>query len=192
MSLLPLGVRTFSFTYARKLANGNELTINPRYQYASKNVATEPARDQGMNKRFLWLVPDPQWYYDHYQLRIGIRKPLGGTFGYEPQLQLAYGKFFNKIIKTEDASGEAYDEYLRLDRRYYSVGVINTVNWVLNYDWVRLKFFTGLGLHFKTFNDFQYNRYVWSREIKNFEAHWDSYSRWRLSLHAGIEVGLNY
>jgi hypothetical protein len=192
VSILPLFDRTISISYARRLDNNLELTINPRFQRALSNVATEPATDQGTNRRILVNIPDPLWFYNHYQLRLGLRIPISNKFGYEPQLQLGYGSFFNKVIRTDDSEGDAFDEYLRLDRTYYSAGILNTVNWVTDFNRVRIKWFAGVGAHLRLYREMQYNHYIWHRNDNNFQAHEESYSRAHFTLHAGLEVGYRF
>ena len=192
LSVLALGNHTYSFTYARKLKNGNEITLNPLMKIASGNAATEPAVDKGSNHRlFDVLVKDPQWFYTHYMFRVGLRMPIGPILGYEPQLQLGYGEFLNKVIETEDAHGDAFDEYLRLDRKYFSAGIINMINWVRDYRWLRVKGFVGLGIHLRRYEEMQWARYVWYRPIP-FEPQSESYYRPRFSFHVGMEMGIRY
>jgi hypothetical protein len=191
-TILPLIDRTFSFSYARKLKTGIEVTFNPRVKFASRNVATEPGTDQGSNKVFLFVTPDPQWFYNHFMFRSGLRIPLTENFGYEPQLQLAYGSFFNKVLKTEDAHGDAYDEYVRLDRQYFSAGIINAVSWVRDFDHVRIKWFVGLGVHARRYWETQHAHYLWHRptDFSGPETH--TYYRGRFTVHGGLEIGMTY
>lgn len=192
LTVLPLAGRTLSISYARKLKHGREIIFNPRVQVASPDVTSEPAIDKGSNKRFIFLVQDPQWFYNHYTLRVGLRMLLGaGGAGYEPQLQVGYGAFHNKVIKTEDSNGDAYDLYTRLDRKYYSAGIINALSWVLDRERVRVKFFVGMGAHLRQYQDTQWARYVWHREISHDpEPH--TYYKPKFTFHGGIEIGLRY
>ena len=185
--------QAIAISYARKLANGKEITITPMFRPAAANIADEPADDRmRTNHRLFSLVDDPQWYYNHYILRTGYRIPLGDKFGYEPTLQLAYGAFFNKVIETEDSHGDAYDLYLRLDRRYFSAGIVNMVNWVKDYDRVRTKFFVGVGTHWKQIHDMQWERYMWYRPLSNFQAHEETRDKFVFSFHIGVEIGFRY
>lgn len=124
-------------------------------------------------------------------LRFGFRLPLDRHSGWEPQLQLGYGQFLNKVIKTEDSSGDAYDEYARLDRKYTSVGLINMFNWIHELEAVRLKYFIGFGYHLRRIDETVWNRYVWSHKVSD-EVESSNYFRNRLSFHAGLEIGLRY
>jgi hypothetical protein len=192
--LAPLN-RTFSFSYARRLKHGREITITPLYQHHGSDIATEPAVDKGSNNRFLgFLNPDPNWYYSNFMLRTGLRIPIGGgVFAYEPQVQLGYGQFLNKVIKTADPEGDAYDEYLRLDRKYFSLGIVSMVNWVKDYKYLRLKWFVGFGIHARRYDDTIWNHYTWYRDTSQYyDLSSEPYYKRSLTFHLGMEVGLRY
>lgn len=194
LSIFPLAVHGFSLSYARKLKNGFELTFNPRFQPTTTEAATEPGTDQGSNPfgLFRFVKPDPQSWYNHYMLRVGLRIPLTRTFGYEPQLQLGYGDFYDKVLQVEDAHGDAFDEYQRMDRVYYSAGIINSVNWVHDWRALRLKVFLGLGTHVRRYEETQYQRYLWNREMEYDGPQKSTYYKAKFSVHGGIEIGVRF
>jgi len=191
-TVLPALDRTVSFTYARKLNSSHELTINPRVRIAGNG-------DWG-NIFILAPIPDPPWYYDSYSLRTGLRILLKRAvgyepqlqFSYEPQLQLGYGTFFNKVLVTSDVEGDSYDESLRLDRKYYSAGIINSFSWIRDYNRVRTKWFIGIGFHLRNFQEMQLVRYVGSRTDTSFDPHEENYFKLRTTIHGGAEIGFRY
>lgn len=193
-SFFSLAAGGLSLSYARKLRNGSELTFNPRFQPPTAKAATEPATDQGSNVwgPFRILRPDPQSWYNHYMLRVGLRIPLTRTFGYEPQLQLGYGDFYNKVLLTDDSNGDAFDEYQRLDRVYYSAGIVNTVNWIYDYNRIRIKLFAGLGTHARRYEETRYERYIWHRTLDYDGPEKSLYYKLRFTFHGGIELGFRF
>jgi len=118
--------------------------------------------------------------------------PLGNHFFYEPQLQLGFASFDNKILKVVDEADEANDQSVRLTREYYAVGLINSICVVNDYKAVRLKYFLGFKLQERNYHDTRFEDIYYLHRIPYNPPEKSTYGKLVPGVHAGVELGLRF
>jgi hypothetical protein len=184
LSIIPLFDRTYSFTYSRRLANGNEIFVNPRIRKADPTPSS--------NADLFGLTKDPKWYYNFYTVRSGLMIRFGKHFAYEPQLEFGYSLFTNKVLKIDDPTGETYDQSVRLDRKYASAGLISMGSWTRDWDKFRMKVFLGVGYQVRHYRETEYELIFYRHSVVNDEPRKYSYYKDAFTFHAGMEIGLRF
>lgn len=135
---------------------------------------------------------DPQSYYDEYKLRTGIVVYLKGGFAYEPHLQFEHASFYNKVLITEDHTGESQDQSVRMDRKYFSSGLINMISWTRDRNRLRIKFYLGIGVHVRRYQQKNYELLLYRRSVVYPESIISEYSKSIVRPHTGIEFGFRF
>jgi hypothetical protein len=178
--------RTISFTYYKKFINNNEFSINPIVRIAKSSVLYNGSGPLG-----IIIFNDPFWFYNKYAIRFGYMVPFH-KFYIEPMINLEYGYFKKDSLMTEDNSGEAGDKTEVLSREYKSVGLGIIVGHIYDINRIRIKPYYGLGIHFRTYNENIYAKYVWRHiEFLNYPLN-SKYNKLVLTIHIGLEIGVNY
>lgn len=183
LSILPLLDRTVALTYARKLKNGNEFIVTPRIRLAREKVDGNSFGPINFN--------DPQWFYDHYQLRTGLML-RDRAISFEPQLQLGYSAFSNRLLITTNYKDDAYEKSVLLNRNYFSAGIINFASFPQDFDRLRVKWFLGVGLHARWYHQTLIAEYTGRNETVFPTPLESDYAKLAYTFHIGFDLGLRY
>lgn len=188
ISAFALTDRTLGINYAYRFKNGRELTISSRARFAEPN----PRSNETSLIIGSIMNSDPRWYYNQVLLRGGIMFPMGHGFFFEPQIQLGYAFFNGKVLKVDDSTGEAYDKSIRLDRNYFTGGVINNVCWVMDRKRLRVKMFVGLGGHGRKYYEAVHENIYYHRTDVLSPPEKSTYWQYATSFHLGLDLGFRF
>lgn len=182
VSLLPLVSRGASLRYSHKFSDKLGFSINPRVRIA---------KPEDPGNIFVFAFKDPEWYYDKFQLRIGMIYRIKDRLHYEPQLQLGYGRFYNRRIENGGIEKEN-EEFIRVDRRYSSAGILNTISSINEYNRFGVRWFCGIGLHARMVREKLHER-LENEQLETFpDPLKSSYWRFVPTIHAGVELGFRW
>lgn len=186
ISIAPLVAldRTIPISYSRYIKEQWNFTFYARYRFS---------RDDGTTIEQGWFENiekfDQPYIYSRVFMRTGLQYHKE-WFLVEPLLQLDYGWLRDRTLEVYD-SGEGSDEdiYEAQDRDYYSAGIILFAGSYHNFDTWRIRTFAGIGSHLKYFQ-------VDAKEAWNADPGWvpyyEEYFKFMLSVHLGLEIGINF
>ena len=103
----------------------------------------------------------------------------------EPLLQVDYGWLRDAMLEVDDDEGGIFETQ---DRDYYSVGLIMLVGTYHDFNAWRIRTFVGIGSHLKYFQVDAKD--AWNAD--DWVPYYEEYYEFMLSVHLGLEIGINF
>jgi hypothetical protein len=186
LSIAPLVCidRTIPLSYSRYLSNNWNYTLYSRIRFG-RNDGT--VIEQG------WFGHLDKFHQPYIYSRVFLRSGAQyhkRRYMLEPLLQLDRGWLQERELIIYD-SGEGSDQDITeiQDRDYYSAGIILLAGSYHDFPGWRIRTFVGFGTHLKYFQ-------VDAKDSWNAEPDWlpyyEEYFRFMLSVHLGVEIGINF
>ena len=175
--------RTVSLNYSRYMNQNWNFTISPRVRFAgNENITIEPG----------WLDVD-NLHEPYIYSRVFVR---GGMqfhekwYQLESLFQLDYGWLRDRSLLVYDSDeGSDWDISETQDRDYYSAGILMLAGTYHDFGAWRIQTYVGAGSHIKYFLVDAKN--VWPPD-PDWVPYTDQYFKLMLSLHLGLEIGINF
>ena len=176
--------RTIPISYSRYIKEQWNFTFYARYRFS---------KDDGTTIEQGWFEQIEKFNQPYIYSRVFIRSGVQyhkDWYLLEPLLQLDYGWLRDRTLQITDyGEGSDQDIYETQDRDYYSAGIVLLAGSYHNFDSWRIRTFIGFGSHLKYFQ-------VDAKDAWNADPDWvpyyEEYYKFMLSVHLGIEIGINF
>jgi len=174
--------RTIPLSYSRYLKENWNFTLYTRVRFAKDDGTTiEQGWFEGID------TYNQPYIYSRVFLRTGVQYHKK-WYLVEPLLQLDYGWLKDRTLVVQESEG--FEDVTEVqDRDYYSAGIVILAGTYHDFDTWRIRTFAGIGTHLKYFQVDA--KSSWNAD-PDWEPYYEEYFKFMLSVHLGIEIGLNF
>lgn len=176
--------RTIPLSYSRYISGHWNYTLYPRVRFARDDGTTIEQDMFDQIDKF-----HQPYIYSRVFLRTGMQYHKR-WYLLEPLLQLDRGWLRDRSLQVYNSIEDPDQDITETqDRDYYSAGIVLLAGTYHDFHSWRIRTFAGIGSHLKYFQ-------VDAKDAWNAEPDWEPYSeeyfKFMLSVHLGVEIGVNF